>query len=80
MLGPVIASTPTDARHVVSNLLEGQMARVFWDIPDPNLAARELAESLGFRPVRPLIRMSRGSLPLPGSPDRQFGIADPSTG
>jgi hypothetical protein len=61
-------------------LLAVSNTRLFWDIPDANELAVQLAASLGFQPVRSLIRMSRGRLPLPGRPELQFAIADPATG
>ncbi len=57
-IGPVTARTAAEARDIV--LHSGVSGPAFWDVPAANPAALELAASLGFRPVRHLIRMRRG--------------------
>jgi GNAT superfamily N-acetyltransferase len=79
-LGPVVAPDPPAATGVISSLVGIITTRTFWDIPDANEPARRLAESLGFRPVRSLIRMTHGMSSLPGRPELQYAIADPATG
>lgn len=79
-LGPVVAIDPSAAAEAISPLIGKITARTFWDIPDANEPARRLAESLGFRPVRSLIRMTHGQSSLPGRPEWQYAIADPATG
>jgi GNAT superfamily N-acetyltransferase len=79
-LGPVVATNSSDAAEVIAQLIDGVATRLFWDIPDANEPARRLAASRGFEPVRSLLRMTRGVLPLPGRPELQYGIADPATG
>jgi GNAT superfamily N-acetyltransferase len=79
-LGPAVAITPSAAADAISSLIGNITTRTFWDIPDANEQARRLAESLGFRPIRSLIRMTHGESPLPGRPELQYAIADPATG
>lgn len=93
-LGPVVAADRDGAERMIRGLLSVQAQRVassasedpaparriFWDIPGPNHAAIELAESLGFQPVRPLLRMWTGETCLVGRADLQYALADPGTG
>jgi hypothetical protein len=79
-LGPIVARNDAAAEDIVAQLLGGTRTRHFWDIPDENAPARRLAASLGFQPVRSLIRMSLGSAALPGCLELQYGIGDPATG
>jgi GNAT superfamily N-acetyltransferase len=81
-LGPVTARSETAASEIIRHLvgLAGTGGGIFWDIPDGNAAASALAQSLGFRPQRPLVRMFRGENDCPGDPLVQFGIADPAVG
>ncbi len=72
-LGPVVATTVESAEQVVRRALSKAEA-VCWDIPDNNAAAQQLAESLGFQPVRRLVRMRRGA-PLDACVEMQFGLA-----
>jgi hypothetical protein len=53
---------------------------VYWDIPDANLPASNLAKELGFAPQRSLVRMFWGGQGPPFQPERQFGIAGPAMG
>lgn len=57
-IGPVTARTAAEAREIVLHC--GLSGPCFWDVPAANPPALELAESLGFRPVRRLMRMRRG--------------------
>jgi GNAT superfamily N-acetyltransferase len=57
-IGPVTARTADKAREAILHC--GVSGRCFWDVTCANPAALELAESLGFRPVRRLMRMRRG--------------------
>lgn len=57
-IGPVTARTAAEAREIVLHC--GLSGPCFWDVPAANPPALELAESLGFEPVRRLMRMRRG--------------------
>jgi GNAT superfamily N-acetyltransferase len=79
-LGPVVATSPVAARELVSRLLMSVHGTIFWDLPDPNLPARELASSLGFTPARHLTRMWMGQHPRSDAPHLQYGLTDFATG
>ena len=79
-VGPVIASTPETARHVLDNLLASTNRTTFWDIPHPNRDAIALAHDYGFQPVRTLTRMWTGQELAPCDLDLQYAISDPGTG
>ena len=79
-LGPLIASDVGDAKLVVRELVASTSDPIFWDIPDPNLAAVDLAGELQFAPVRRLTRMWTGSEIIESDLRRLFALADPSTG
>ncbi|MEP9366429.1 GNAT family N-acetyltransferase [Xanthobacter sp. VNH20] len=77
-IGPLFADTPADA-HLLFRALStfahahAPEAPLFLDVPEPNGAARALAEGAGFAPVFETARMYKG--PAPGLPlDRIFGI------
>ncbi len=80
-LGPVVADSTEAARELIETLLVSPPSpAIFWDIPDQNLAAIQLAKELGFRQQRQLIRMYLGANPSPGQPLHQFAIAAPEIG
>lgn len=79
-LGPVTAATPACAEQIIRQLLAAQVGRVFWDIPGPNVAARMIAEQLGFRPVRELTRMTLRQMKTMPNLMLQFAITSPETG
>lgn len=80
-IGPVMADSAATGRALVKALLQAAPARqIYWDIPDPNTAAVALAEEIGFRRQRPLLRMFRGPDEHPGQPLCCYAIADPATG
>lgn len=80
-LGPVVADSPTTGQALCTELLSGaKESEVYWDIPDENEPAKDLAEQLGFHPERALRRMFLGTNFRPGEPNLQFGIAGPETG
>lgn len=63
-IGPLYANNPDQARLVLDGLLSYANGRdVYWDIPGPNTAAREIAESLGMTPMFETARMWRGGVP-----------------
>lgn len=79
-LGPLVATSEPMAAALVSNLIAKSGKEIYWDIPDANLQAVNLAKKIGFSPQRRLLRMFRGQNRTPGNPQKQFAIADPSVG
>jgi hypothetical protein len=62
-------------------LLSGQGDQpIFWDIPDLNQPASDLARRLGFKFHRPLTRMCLQTNLVPSDPFGQWAIADPAAG
>jgi GNAT superfamily N-acetyltransferase len=79
-LGPVVAR-PGMGEPLVRCLLSGHDDQpIFWDIPDMNQPASDLARRLGFSLHRPLTRMYLETNLVPSDPFSQWGIADPATG
>lgn len=80
-VGPLEGENPEEIRALVMGLMGhcGDRATT-WDIPDGNQAARQIAESLGFRPIRPLTRMRLGPQLSPRAPHTLFGITGPAVG
>lgn len=81
-VGPVVAASAPSGETLVRSLLASLPLdrAVFWDLPDENGAAVELASSLGFRPARVLTRMWLGDAPSPAEPGRLWGLAEPGLG
>jgi GNAT superfamily N-acetyltransferase len=81
-LGPVTAASATSGLALAGQLVAAcpPHREIFWDLPDENTAATELAASLGFQPVRELTRMWLGDRPHPCDPARIFGLAEPALG
>lgn len=77
-IGPIVAHHD-EAGCRIADKLSQQVGAAFWDIPDDNLTACAIAESLGFERVRELYRMWRGD-PVPERPTMQFAITGPETG
>ncbi len=78
-LGPVAASDPAAAKGIIGDLLSHVQGTVFWDVPQPNQNAVDLAVHFGFQRIRDLTRMFIGS---PFSPNigLQYALCDPGTG
>jgi predicted N-acetyltransferase YhbS len=79
-LGPVVAATAGAAREIITRLLNRGTGAGYWDIPDDNAAAVDLANSLGGRRVRPFVRMWTGRALVAGNLALQYAIGDPATG
>lgn len=80
-LGPVVAASVAAGVSLVKKLLARAGDRkIYWDIPDQNTDAAELARELGFSPQRTLTRMYLGDNSTPGDPLQQFAIAAPEQG
>ena len=80
-LGPLTALDPFCAEEIARRLLgESSDQPFFWDLPDRNQSAVALAQRLGFKAQRNLIRMLLGPNRAPGEIGKQFGIAGPETG
>jgi hypothetical protein len=79
-LGPLVAQNLEVARDIAKELLDRSAAKTFWDVPGLNQDAADLAEGLGFKPVRDLTRMWTGSKLITPALDLQFALSDPGTG
>lgn len=79
-LGPVVARCDDTARAITTQVLSEHNGCVLWDIPEVNQAAVQLAEHLGFRRTRHLVRMWTGDESVAGNPEMQFAIGDFATG
>jgi hypothetical protein len=76
-----MAARPGKGELLARSLLSGQGGRpIFWDIPDLNQPASDLARRLGFAFLRPLTRMFLDTNLIPSDPFGQWAIADPATG
>jgi GNAT superfamily N-acetyltransferase len=71
-LGPCVAASAVTARELVGAALS--TGAWFWDLLPRNTEAKALAQSLGFEPVRHLIRMRLGE-PIRVRDDMVFAIA-----
>jgi GNAT superfamily N-acetyltransferase len=79
-LGPM-AVKPGIGEELARCLLSGHDDQpIFWDIPDMNQPASDLARRLGFTFLRPLTRMYIETNLVPSDPFGQWAIADPATG
>ena len=80
-IGPMVCAEAEGAQSLISGLLRVASPRsVFWDVPDDNPLANNLAKRFGFTPVRPLTRMRLGPASVSSEPAVQLAIADPSLG
>lgn len=81
-LGPVTAATPEAGAALARDLIQAAPndRLLFWDLPDGNHVAEDLAEQCGFRPARVLTRMYLGEHDRPCDPERLFGIGEPGLG
>jgi GNAT superfamily N-acetyltransferase len=77
-VGPISATDEEAGVSIASELIAqaDETRWVFWDFPDANLAAADLARSLGFEPIRDLTRMWLGENATQSDQKRTFGIAD----
>jgi GNAT superfamily N-acetyltransferase len=80
-IGPVACLDREGAIELVFDLLRVANDRtVFWDVPEWNEHAKEVAQEFGFEPVRPLVRMRKGGDCPATNPGALFAIADPAVG
>jgi GNAT superfamily N-acetyltransferase len=78
--GPMVAQ-PGMGEQLARCLLSGHGDQpIFWDIPDLNQPASDLARRLGFTFLRPLTRMYLETNLVPSDPLGQWAIGDPATG
>jgi len=80
-IGPLTCAEPAAAADLTAALLVCTEGRpVFWDIPDQNANATQMALSYAFTQARHLTRMRLGA--SPAEPDLRcvYGIADPAVG
>ena len=71
-VGPVVARSYEEARERV--LHAGASGATYWDVPEMNVVAWELAHDLGFTPVRKLWRMRKGT-PIEERPEFIYALA-----
>ncbi|HRQ88505.1 MAG TPA: GNAT family N-acetyltransferase [Bacteroidia bacterium] len=81
-LGPISAASAESGLAIATELISRCPSGrpIYWDLPDDNAAATELAAKLGFQPIRALTRMWLGDTAIPQDPQRIFGLADPGLG
>lgn len=81
MLGPLVAGNAESAVNILATLCAGLPQKPFlWDIPEPNQAVTQLAESLGFVKQRTLTRMAYGATYPAHDSTLLWAIADLATG
>jgi len=74
-LGPCVAPSPAEASALIESLLAPYPAAAcYWDLFSHHTNAAALAASLGFQPVRKLLRMSLGK-ELRGDDKTTYAIA-----
>jgi predicted N-acetyltransferase YhbS len=80
-LGPLACSDREGSLALALTLLQkAENCLVFWDIPDANAPAQQMAQRVGFAQVRPFTRMYLGTPPVPTTRERVSGIVDPAVG
>ncbi|MDB4338892.1 GNAT family N-acetyltransferase [bacterium] len=79
-LGPVVAEEAPIGRTLVRRLVSQSETDLFWDVLDENLDAVELADHLGFQPIRNLTRMHLGRSLTIQDPQKIYALADPAVG
>ena len=83
-LGPVAAGSSDIAIRLIEVLMAQSGGtdeqKIFWDIPDQNVAAVAWARQHGFTVQRTLTRMYLGENSAPGAPQKQFALAAPELG
>jgi GNAT superfamily N-acetyltransferase len=81
MLGPVVTPDKECAAQLLAALCADLPPEpLFWDIPEPNPAALQLAESLGFARQRTLTRMAWGTAYPSHNPQLLYAVADLAAG
>lgn len=78
--GPCVTRSEESARRFIEWFLAAHPNEsLYWDVLEENRAAVDLANELGFTPVRRLVRMGRrgvpGAAPLQGDSSQVFAIA-----
>jgi hypothetical protein len=74
-LGPCVARNPAAAAYAIRATIAARAGETwFWDLLPKNTEAVKIAHTLGFRPVRHLMRMRRGS-PLSGDDSLVYATA-----
>lgn len=82
-LGPIVAADPEVANtlaHALLARLDDAKSEAYWDLLPDNLAAKELAESMGFRVDRTLTRMRSAAPSREGQLEHIFAAAGFETG
>lgn len=80
-LGPVVAEDVQSARQLVLACLAEQSGKSFIvDAAHHEPEWLRWLESVGFKEQRPFIRMFRGKVVRPGTPEKQFAILGPEFG
>lgn len=80
-LGASAAASSASGTTITRELIDcAPQLPLFWDLPDANLAAIELAKKMNFNAKRDLLRMYLGDNNNAGDPSRMFGLAEPGLG
>jgi GNAT superfamily N-acetyltransferase len=80
-IGPIVANDVTIAMQLLSSVLHQVDGKpVILDVLTHTPDWIDFVSSLGFTPLRPLIRMFRGPNNHPGLPQKQFAILGPEFG
>jgi ribosomal protein S18 acetylase RimI-like enzyme len=80
-LGAIVAADAAVARQLAEACLRPDAGRPFvLDATPHSPAWLQALESLGFKALRPLIRMTRGSSPIPGDRSTLFAVLGPDLG
>jgi GNAT superfamily N-acetyltransferase len=80
-LGPVVSADPALCEILLTHqLAQLKNQKVIMDVVTANERARPIAEKLGFKPQRPLLRMALGPNLSPGHREQVFAICCPEIG
>jgi ribosomal protein S18 acetylase RimI-like enzyme len=80
-IGPCVAADPYAAEALLTASLGVAVGEpITVGVPEPNRAAQEILERLGFEPTPPSLRMVRGPRAAEGRPDLVFAIANGAVG
>jgi predicted N-acetyltransferase YhbS len=79
-LGPIVSEKHSITESIIAELLQEIEGSVIWDIFPHDPANKQLAQALGFQPVRSLTRMVLGDELIVPQLALQAALCDPATG